>query len=328
MGAGKVVWGEPLPKILQEEFGRPQFSGPGKTMQYIVRETPDSEIWFIANVGDTEIEGDCVFRTGSGVPEFWDPMTGSTRKVAAWSRSENAVTIPARFGPRESIFVVFSKGSKDNAPSGPMGPSENFATCKPILEIAGVWDVQFDPDWFYPDSGSGGRLRFEQLTDWSQHPDPAVKHFSGVAVYKKVFEAPSLDSAKRFFLELGEFKGIAEVHLNGKKLGTVWTAPWRVDVTDALREGSNDLAIHMANCWPNRLIGDEKLPADAEFAVNAVGGGLLKSWPEWLTDPNDPSPLIHRPSGRRTFSTYKHWNATDPLLTSGLLGPVRIVTTN
>jgi hypothetical protein len=122
------------------------------------------------------------------------------------------------------------------------------------------------------------------------------------------------------FLELGEFKGIAEVWLNGRNLGTVWCAPWQVDITDALKPGQNALEIRMANCWPNRLIGDEKLPADAEYVVNEVGGGMLKSWPKWLLDKNTP-----RTSGRRTFSTYKHWTGTEPLQSSGLLGPARVM---
>jgi hypothetical protein len=123
------------------------------------------------------------------------------------------------------------------------------------------------------------------------------------------------------FLDLGPFKGIAEVHLNGRNLGTVWCAPWQIEITDALKPGRNELEIHMANCWPNRLIGDEQLPADAEYSGQGVFGGQLKSWPAWLFDPDTP-----RTSGRRTFSTYKHWSKEENLLSSGLLGPVRLMT--
>ncbi|MEI6647941.1 MAG: glycosylhydrolase-like jelly roll fold domain-containing protein, partial [bacterium] len=150
----------------------------------------------------------------------------------------------------------------------------------------------------------------------------AIRYYSGTAVYRKLFDCPLPTAHCPLSLSLGEFKGIAEVWLNGKNLGTVWCAPWQIEMTDAVKKGANELEIRMANCWPNRLIGDEKLPQDAEFEKNPLGGGMLKSWPKWLLDKNTP-----RTSGRRTFATYKHWNGTEPLQPSGLLGPVRVMRT-
>jgi hypothetical protein len=342
LGKGRVVWGQPLGKILAEQLPAPQFVGCDKTVTHIRRQTGDAEIWFVASANDKPVSGDCVFRTTMGQPELWDAMTGQTRALATWRQEEGRVVIPMRFEPRQSWFVVFQKPlvgtdrravrSESGAPGGRALP--NFPELKPVMELTGSWDVQFDPKWFYPDNDTGGKVRFERLEDWTKRPEEAVRYFSGTAVYRKTFEwsgtgiLPVSASAKRstpkmavpLFLELGEFKGIAEVHLNGRNLGTVWCAPWQVDITDALKPGQNALEIRMANCWPNRLIGDEKLPADAEYVVNGVGGGMLKSWPKWLLDKNTP-----RTSGRRTFSTYKHWTGTEPLQSSGLLGPARVM---
>jgi len=57
------------------------------------------------------------------------------------------------------------------------------------------------------------------------------------------------------------------------------------------------------------------LPADCEYKPD----GSLKAWPQWLTN--------HQPrtSGRRTFATWRHYQANDSLLPSGLLGPVRVL---
>ena len=41
---------------------------------------------------------------------------------------------------------------------------------------------------------------------------------------------------------------------------TLWKEPFRVEVTEAVQEGENDLEIKVTNLWPNRLIGDQKLP--------------------------------------------------------------------
>ena len=88
-----------------------------------------------------------------------------------------------------------------------------------------------------------------------------------------------------------------------------------MDVTAALKAGANALEIRVANLWPNRLIGDEQEPPDAEYAK----GGNLARWPEWLLK-GEPRPS----KGRFTFATWKHFEKNSPLLPSGLLGPVTL----
>ncbi|MGB8960153.1 MAG: glycosylhydrolase-like jelly roll fold domain-containing protein, partial [Candidatus Aminicenantales bacterium] len=115
---------------------------------------------------------------------------------------------------------------------------------------------------------------------------------------------------------LGTVENIAGVRLNGRDLGVVWCDPWRVDITGAIKPEGNRLEIRVANLWANRLIGDEREPADAEYAR----GGNLARWPDWLLK-GEP----RTSPGRLTFSTWKHYDQDSPLLPSGLLGPVRIL---
>jgi hypothetical protein len=96
-----------------------------------------------------------------------------------------------------------------------------------------------------------------------------------------------------------------------------------VDVTDIVTAGNNDLEVRVVNLWPNRLIGDEQLPDDCEWDQPTTypknWGVPLVRWPQWLLE-NKPSP-----TGRIAFTTWKYWSKDDPLLESGLRGPVRIV---
>ena len=105
---------------------------------------------------------------------------------------------------------------------------------------------------------------FEKLEDWTMRPEDPVKHFSGTAKYIKVFSVqPSVFSnGGSFHLALGMVGHSAKVTLNGKDLGVVWCNPRRVDITDALKSGDNELEIEVVNSWPNRLIGDAKLPTE------------------------------------------------------------------
>ena len=109
---------------------------------------------------------------------------------------------------------------------------------------------------------------------------------------------------------------MAEPKLNGQALGTLWKPPFRVDVTGAVKPGANALEVKVINLWINRMIGDEQLPEDSDRNPD----GTLKKWPEWL-ERGKPSP-----TGRFTFATWRLYKKGDPLVKSGLLGPVLLRT--
>lgn len=191
------------------------------------------------------------------------------------------------------------------------------------LSIEGPWELTFPKNL-----GAPPRVSLDRLISWTDHPDTGVKYFSGTATYRKRFTLPQGMSGpdRRLYLDLGHVCVMAEVTLNGKHLGTLWKPPFMVDVTGAAVAGNNDLEIRVVNLWPNRLVGDEQLPEDCEWAKPSspqdpwpkVMGSLLANWPEWLVE-NKP-----RPTGRVTLTTWKHWYKDDPLLESGLIGPVRV----
>ena len=108
---------------------------------------------------------------------------------------------------------------------------------------------------------------------------------------------------------------MAKVSLNGHDLGILWKSPFVVEATPALVAGTNQLTIEVANLWINRMIGDESLPPDTK----RLPDGLIAEWPQWLQE-NQP-----RPSGRLTFTSWTLWGRDDPLVPSGLIGPVRLL---
>jgi hypothetical protein len=127
-----------------------------------------------------------------------------------------------------------------------------------------------------------------------------------------------LGGNRRVVLDLGRVEVMARVRLNGREFDPLWKEPYRVDITDFARAGANVLEIEVTNLWPNRLIGDEQLPAENLYATGSDHG--ITRLPDWYVR-GDPKP----PGGRTTFSTWKFFSKEDPLFESGLLGPVRLL---
>jgi hypothetical protein len=189
------------------------------------------------------------------------------------------------------------------------------------LAVEGPWKVQFPGGW-----GAPGEIELGQLISWTEHPDAGVKYFSGTATYQTTVTIPpeNLGPGRSAHLDLGEVDVMAEVKVNGHDFGILWKPPFRLDITTAAKPGKNNIEVKVTNLWPNRLIGDEQYPADADyqqiFLPYDLGLGIA-SWPAWLADPSK------RPEPRRlTFTTLRAWKKDDPLLRSGLIGPVRVLT--
>lgn len=175
-------------------------------------------------------------------------------------------------------------------------------------DITGSWDLTFPPNL-----GAPAKVTMDTLSSWSDNASPGVRYFSGTANYTTSMSVKLPDNGEHVSIDLGEVHEIAEVSVNGKDLGILWHAPYRVDITSALHNGTNVLSIKVTNLWINRMIGDDNLPPDSD----RNGDGTLKSWPDWLG-------VTPSPTGRITFTTWQLWHKNDPLRPSGLLGPVTL----
>jgi hypothetical protein len=283
----------------------------GVPLRYIHRRDGGTDIFFLANPQDRALETTGTFRVEDKRPEIWDPVTGARRDLARYSRTGGLMTVPLRFEPYQSFFIVFREPA--TAPRADVTPAPNFPTGEDAVALTGPWDVSFDPKW-----GGPAKITFDALGDWSLRPEPGLKYYSGRATYRRTFDLPRAFAGRaglRLILDLGVVKNIARVLLNGRDLGVVWCDPWRVDITPAVKAAGNLLEIEVANLWPNRLIGDEQEPPDAEYSKD----GSLVRWPDWLLK-GAPRPS----AGRRTFATWRHFTKDSPLLPSGLLGPVTL----
>ncbi len=213
--------------------------------------------------------------------------------------------------PAGTVVRAWDAGRYVMTPSAGGGEVVRTVDLPEPLAVAGPWNVSFQAG-----RGAPAQAVFEKLISWPDHPEAGIRYFSGTATYRRNLDIPAelLVPGRELHLDLGRVQVIAEVRLNGRKLGILWKAPFRVDLTSAARTGENLLEIEVTNLWPNRLIGDEQLPEDIEWA-----GLPLERWPDWLLN------CVPRPVPQRvTFTTWHHWRKDSQLLPSGLLGPVML----
>ena len=309
LGSGRVVWGSDVGKILKSigldtdcDAGGQE---GGKTIAWIHRRTSDADIFFISNqqnflehgltyhiwekhydsLESIEPNKDTVklnisFRVDGKQPELWDAVTGTRRDLSEFCIENNRTVVPLTLPPLGSCFVVFRRPFADQANSP---GRKNYPDLKKAMEIEGPWTVAFDPK-----CGGPEQITFDRLEDWIKRPEPGIKFYSGRATYKKTFNTDEAirNPGKRVYLDLGTLHSLAEIRLNGKDLGVIWCAPWRVDVTGLLKPKENKLEIDIVNVWANRLIGDTALLKEKRLSWSSSSDSIKPAKPDHKLAPS------------------------------------------
>jgi hypothetical protein len=254
-GKGKVFWGVPPALVLAQlgvardfEYSRPLDSD----VQWTHRRAGDTDIYFVVNHTDQPLDTEARFRVSGKEAELWHPDSGAI-EPADFAIADGRTRVPLHLAERESLFVVFRHATASPARSVPRPAATTLAT------LSGAWDVAFPPNL-----GAPAKLQLAKLEPWTANADDGVKYFSGTATYTKTVQAPAawFKPGAKLWLDLGAAKDLAEVSVNGTAVGTVWHAPYRVDVTAALKPGPNRVEIKVTNQWTNRQIGDRSVPVE------------------------------------------------------------------
>jgi hypothetical protein len=249
-----------------------------ETIAWTHRKSNTEEIYFLSNQKEEKRQFEASFRVTGRIPEWYNPVTDKTSVLQNWKEENGRTIVSISFDENESGFVIF----KEKATASEI-KTTTFETVQTLDEN---WELQFDPAFHGPKE----LVKINKLLDWSTSENDKIKYYSGTATYQKelVWKGKAGDKT---WLDLGTIANIAEVSINGKDCGTLWTYPYKVVISDALKKGKNTIIIKITNTWANRLIGDQKLPKEEKLT--------------WTTAP-------FRLEG-------------NPLLKAGLLGPVTIV---
>ncbi|MCC6821921.1 MAG: glycosyl transferase family 2, partial [Verrucomicrobia subdivision 3 bacterium] len=259
---GRMVWGKSVREILLGDGISPDFQYPeaAAALDFIHRSIGDAELYSVVNRSNQPARVDCTFRIADREIEIWNPVTGVMQAINEFTVTNNCTVVPLVFAPYQSLFVVFRQPATRRT-SAVESAQHNSPAQSLFQTLAGSWDVQFDPRW-----GGPASIKFETLSDWIERPEDGIRYYSGTATYRKRFDLNSeLATDQKLLLDLGRVKNLAAVRLNGVNLGVVWTAPWQVEITRAVKPADNLLEIDVVNLWPNRLLGDAALPPEKRF---------------------------------------------------------------
>lgn len=256
----------------------------------------DADLYFLANTDNRPHTFTATFRTKRQAAAWWDPFSGKI--TGAGSGPSFSITL----APYASRVVVF--------------------TDQPIAASAAETVTHFAPvdlshDWKITLDRTGFSETMPTLHSWAE--DAAGKYYSGTATYTRTLEAPeNLPAGGSAILDFGEgtpvprsrlnlpgmrtwfdapLRDAAVVYVNGKRAGSVWHPPFRLDIGPYLHAGSNELKIVAANTAINELAG--RAPTDYRLLWMRYG----KRFAPQDTDHLQPLP-------------------------SGILGPLRLVPGN
>jgi hypothetical protein len=261
-GKGLVIDGMSLDSALKMVNVLPDLKTlPGDSVLFIHRQSKDESIYFISNQQGKEIKINPEFRISGKAPELWDATTGQKRELTDYSQT-STTKIPLTLAPYESAFVVF----RDKKVAGKK--QANYAKAAQSINISNNWLVSFDA----AKRGPAKPVMFKELADWSSSALDSIKYYSGPAYYRHNVNLAAGLKNKRIMLDLGALSSIAKVKVNGKEIGGVWTAPYQIDISNAVKPGENQLEIKVVNTWVNRLLGDGKISPDRKREASGLLG--------------------------------------------------------
>jgi len=286
VGRGKVYSGLTLDEVLKDRKVPPDFQvvnwSKKQHIDYIHRATVDKDIYFVRNESTSAETINGLFRSKHKHAGIWDPATGEASPLSLSSDKIGRVTANLTLDPGGSTFVVL--GDKPSNSTSPVSPS--IATTSP-LQLTAPWTLTFPPNFGAPKKP----LELKTLASWTESDLKGMRYFSGIATYLTTFDLDPASTTGAIKLDLGDVREVAEVLVNDKPAGITWKPPYRVDITSAVKPGSNTLQVRVANLWHNRLVGD---------------AGTTES-------------------KRITKTNVRMPDRKAPLIPSGLLGPVSLV---
>src|SRR5680860_734759 len=257
---GDILQNMTIDDVLTKLSIAQDFTRDEHKLDFIHRKIGDVDMYFVTNKTDQPINKTCEFRMTNKSVEFWDPVTAQQFNITKTKSTNDKTAINLQLPPYGSCFIVFSEEIRTL-------PEYNKSAKTQSVEIKRPWTLCFPENW-----GAPPTVELKNLISWTDHSDPGINYFSGTASYSNSFNITkeTIDKGKSINLDLGEVYDVAEVFVNDKRVGVLWTKPFKLEIQEFIKEGVNKIEIEITNMWINRLTGDMGLPVDEKFTKTNV----------------------------------------------------------
>ena len=205
------------------------------------RKDEETDVYFLASQADSMRAVTVSFPISHRMPELWNAVTGTIFRSANWKEVEGHTEVTLSLPAYGSVFVVFPKEDSGVEAVEP-------TLIMPIALKINEWTVNLSEIY--------KRITRPVLFDRNREENKQIKNYFGRSFYKGLFMWRTPREG-RIMVRLGKVNDMATVRINSINCGTVWTAPYEVDITDALRNGSNVIEV-------------EVLPSDWEGPIEFV----------------------------------------------------------
>lgn len=231
----EALAGVAAPDVVLEAGEQTEYS----PLRYTHRKVEGRDIYFLFNGSTDPLRGRLSLRC-AGAPELWNPVDGGRGSVGEYVEEGGRTSFEVSLAAGESLFVVTGGNAAGAVASRRVGgyPFEYR------------WDVSFASP-----VSEGFSTTMYDLKDLSANNDRRIRFFSGRATYSSIFEVRKPAGCDRVELVMRGVGTTAKVWINDRYVGGVWTSPYRLDVTDAVRNGVNSIRIEVADTWVNAIVG-------------------------------------------------------------------------
>lgn len=217
---------------------------PGLRVTHIVKEGVD--FYVLVNEDDAPIEGELAIKC-KGALEKWDAWHAEIEAIDINVEEHEYTKFNLSLQHRESIIICV------NSNETPSLANQRQTETK-------ITNVHID-NWTITNPFRQKEV-IKNLVSLTEYED--LKYFSGESIYQsKVILDASMKSYKKVQLDLGKVCEIAELRINGERIGIKMWSPYHFDITSYLKTNILNIEVIVINSKAN------------EYAKELVSSGLI-----------------------------------------------------